>query len=79
MPPPPKKMKATYLTLERLHWMFDPSMVYYRPVVDHIIQQGEVAELKALVAGVEALKAQYKDFDGIINAAKMAGRKATSA
>lgn len=77
--PPPRKAKATYLTLERLHWMFDPSMVYYRPVVDHIIQQGDVAELKALIAGVKALKVKYADFDGVINAAEMASRKATSA
>lgn len=76
--PPPGKIRQQYLTLERLHLMFDPSMVYYRPVVDHIINQGEIAELNALIAGAKALKAQYKDFDGLINAAEIASRKAQS-
>lgn len=70
------KVQLQALTLERLHKLIDPGRVYYRPVVFDILQRAQVAELKALVVGAQELKAEYKDFDGLIKAAEGAMRKA---
>ena len=70
------KIKLQALSLERLHKLLDPGRVYYRPVVFDILERADIAELNALVVGAKELKAEYKDFDGLIKAAEMAGRKA---
>lgn len=70
------KLKVQALSLDRLHRLLDPGRVYYRPVVFDILQRGELAELKALVTGAQELKAEYRDFDGLIKAAEGAMRKA---
>ncbi|MES2055358.1 MAG: hypothetical protein V4564_05395 [Pseudomonadota bacterium] len=70
------KLQREALTLHRLRDLLDPGRVYYRPVVFDILQRADVAELKALVAGVKDLKKEYGDLDGIIKAAEGALRKA---
>ena len=70
------KVQLQALTLQRLHHLLDPGRVYYRPVVFDILQRADLTELKALVAGARELKAEYKDFDGVINAAEAALKKA---
>lgn len=70
------KVQLQALTLERLHKLIDPGRVYYRPVVFDILQRADAQELKALVVGARELKAEYKDFDGLIHAAEGAMRKA---
>ncbi|MGH6615722.1 hypothetical protein [Sphingomonas sp.] len=70
------KLQREALTLARLRDLLDPGRVYYRPVVFDILQRADVTELKALVAGVKDLKAEYGDLDGIIKAAEGALRKA---
>ncbi|QNQ08441.1 hypothetical protein [Sphingomonas alpina] len=70
------KLQREALTLARLRDLLDPGRVYYRPVVFDILQRADATELKALVAGVKDLKAEYGDLDGIIKAAEGALRKA---
>ncbi len=70
------KVQVQALTQERLFHLLDPGRVYYRPVVFDILQRADVTELKALITGAKELKAEYKDFDGIIKAAEGAMRKA---
>lgn len=69
--------KVQALTLQRLRDLLDPGRVYYRPVVFDVLKRGDIAEMKALVAGARELKAEYGSFDGMIEAVEGAIRKAT--
>jgi hypothetical protein len=66
----------TALTLERLHKLLDPGRVFYRPVVDDILQRGELAEIQTLIQGAREVKAKYGDLDGLINQLEAAAKKA---
>lgn len=70
------KTQVQALTLERLHAVLDPHRVYYRPVVFDILKNGHIAEIEALAKGAQELKDEYKDFDGLIDAAHVALRNA---
>ena len=70
MPVAMPKVPREALTLQRLHHLLHPGRVYYRPVVFDILQRADALELRALITGAKELKAEYKDFDGIIKAAE---------
>jgi hypothetical protein len=70
------KTKVQALTLQRLRDLLDPGRVYYRPVVFDQLRSGDIVQLQALVKGAQDLKAEYKTFDGLIDAAQTALRKA---
>ncbi len=71
---PSKKIQA--LTLERLHKLFDPGRVFYRPVVDDILKRGELADIQTLIKGARAVKAKYGDIDSLISKLETAAKKA---
>jgi hypothetical protein len=70
------KIAPKTLTLERLHKLLDPGRVFYRPVVDDVLQRGELAEIQTLIEGARAVKAQYGDIDGLIKQLQAAAKKA---
>lgn len=64
------------LTIERLHKLLDPGRVFYRPVVDDVLQRGELAEIQTLIQGARDVKAKYGDIDGLIKELEAAAKKA---
>ena len=64
------------LTHERLHKLLDPGRVFYRPVVDDVLQRGELAEIQTLIQGARDVKAKYGDIDGLIKELEAAAKKA---
>ena len=64
------------LTLERLHKLLDPGMVFYRPVIDDVVHRGELADIRALIQGARDVKAKYGDIDGLIKELEAAAKKA---
>ena len=71
---PPIRHQA--LTVQRLRDLLDPGRVFYRPVVDDILQRGELAEINSLIAGARDVKAKYGDIDGLIRTLEAAAKKA---
>ena len=67
---------AKPLTLERLHKLLDPGMVFYRPVIDDVIHRGELAEIQTLIKGARDVKAKFGDIDGLIKELEAAAKKA---
>ena len=65
------------LTLAKLSKLLDPGRVFYRPVVDDILQGGDLAEINALIAGAKDVKAKFGGIDGLIKAAEVAAKRAT--
>jgi hypothetical protein len=54
----------------------DPGRVFYRPAVDDVLKRGELADIKALIKGAQAVKAKYGDIDGLISKLQAAALKA---
>lgn len=71
---PPIRQQA--LTVQRLRDLLDPGRVFYRPVVDDILQRGELAEIQSLIKGAQDVKAKYGDIDGLIRTLEAAAKKA---
>lgn len=72
----PQSPKTQFLTLERLHKLFDPSRVFYRVAVDDVLHRGDLAEIHELLKGAREVKAQYGDLDGLIAKLESATKKA---
>lgn len=70
------KAQLQALTIHRLRDLLDPGRVYYRPVVFDTLKRGDIVELQALAKGIQDLKAEYGDFDGLMKATDVAIRKA---
>ena len=74
--PPVRHTQA--LTLERLSKLLDPGRVFYRPVVEDIVQRGDIAEINALIAGARDVKAKFGGIDGLIKHLEGAAKKVQS-
>ena len=71
---PPIRQQA--LTQQRLRDLLDPGRVFYRPVVDDVLQRGERFEIDALLQGARDVKAKFGDLDGLIRTLEAAAKKA---
>lgn len=69
-------LATQYLTLEKLHKLFDPGRVFYRVAVDDVIHRGELHEIQELLKGAREVKAHYGDLDKLITKLEGAAKKA---
>lgn len=71
-----RPIKVPPLTQARLSRLLDPSLVFYRVAVRDTIQRGELADIQILLQGAREAKAEFGDFDRMINELEAAAKKA---